>query len=55
MCREQNEQPLITKRDIATVLLYVQTWPARYVSKINRNIKMGGHLESIHIVYAILK
>lgn len=30
VCREQTEQPLLTKTDIGIVLLYVQTWPTRY-------------------------
>lgn len=30
VCREQNEQQSITRKDISTVLHYVQTWPSRY-------------------------
>lgn len=29
VCREQSEQPTLSKQDIGTVLVYVQTWPAR--------------------------
>lgn len=29
VCRDPTEQPILTLRDINTVFVYVQTWPAR--------------------------
>ncbi|XP_018562913.1 ubiquitin carboxyl-terminal hydrolase 34 [Anoplophora glabripennis] len=29
VCRDTNEQPTLTKRDVDIVFIYVQTWPAR--------------------------